>query len=127
MAEMVKLTNKDLELVITASQLVVDYKYRALAKPNWISFEKDYLPKLITALDQNQFKVATSSDGILVWLMDQIIHSKRVVDGIPKKDWIPLTDLDIIQETLSILRHASRGQNVYDTHRKQSSFGDLFD
>ena len=124
--EYVKLTAHDLELLIDVVQMVVDYKYRSLTKTNWIEFELKYLPKLLTAIKDNQFKVVDSHNNILTWIIDQIAHSSKVVDGLPKKSWIPLVDLERVQECLGILRRASRGQTSYNTSKLNNQFTNLF-
>lgn len=128
MIDYVKLRPSDAELVITVMQMVVDYKFQSLQKENWKVFECKYLPKFIEQMQSNQFKVADVHSNTFTWLIDNVIHSKRVVDGIPKRDWIPLTDLDIVQECMTVLRAASRGSTSYATHCKTTSskFSDLF-
>jgi hypothetical protein len=127
MVEYVKLTNTHREILIEVLQLVVDYKHRSLTPGNWSEFESRYLPKAIEAVSDNKFKVVDPHNGIIPWLIDNIIHSKRVVAGIPKRDWIPLVDLDLVQECLSFLRHAQRGQTSYTTNTAQNTYGNLFD
>jgi hypothetical protein len=124
--EYVKLKQKDLDLLVEVLQYVLDYKYHSLAKHNWIEFEDRYLPKVIKAINDNQFKVVNSNDNILVWIQDQIIHSRRYVERIPKKDWIPLVDFDATQQCLTMLRAASKGQVSYNTYNQGNRFTDLF-
>ena len=124
--EYVKLTAHDLNLLIDVCQMVVDYKYRSLTKTNWTEFELKYLPKLLTAIKDNQFKVVDSQNNILIWIIDQISHSAKVVDGLAKRDWIPLVDLERVQECLGVLRRASRGQTSYNTSKLGHQFNNLF-
>jgi hypothetical protein len=123
----VKLTRNDLERVIDLLQEIVTYKSKSLTQANWASFETDYLPKAITAIRENSFKVADPHNSIITWIIDQAVHSRLVVDGIPKKDWIPLIDIDRFQNTLSMLRAASKGHTTYHTYATTNNkFGDLF-
>ncbi len=122
----VELSPRDLELLIDVVQMVVDYKFRSLMKHNWTEFESTYLPKLVDQISRNQFKVVDSTDNTFVWIIDQVVHSRRVVDGIPKRDWIPLADLDPVQECLTMLRSASRGPTSYKTSRAGQQFTNLF-
>jgi hypothetical protein len=123
----VKLTRNDLERVIDLLQEVVTYKAKSLTPANWASFETDYLPKAITAIRENSFKVVDPHNSIIVWLIDQAVHSRLVVEGIPKKDWIPLIDIDRFQVTLGMLRAASKGHTTYHTYATTNNkFGDLF-
>jgi hypothetical protein len=125
--DFIKLTNSDLERVIDLLQEIVTYKARSLTPANWASFETDYLPKAITAIRENSFKVVDPHNSIIVWLIDQAVHSRLVVDGLPKKDWIPLIDIDRFQNTLSMLRAASRGHVSYHTYATTNNkFDDLF-
>jgi hypothetical protein len=124
--EYVKLTAHDLNLLIDVCQMVVDYKYRSLTRTNWAEFELKYLPKLLTAIKDNQFKVVDSHNNILTWIIDNIAHSCKVVDGLPKKDWIPLVDLERVQECLGVLRRASRGQVSYNTSKLTNQYHNLF-
>jgi len=122
----VELSPRDLELLIDVVQMVVDYKFRSLMKHNWCEFETQYLPKLVDQISKNQFKVVDSTDNTFVWIIDQVIHSRRVVDGIPKRDWIPLCDLDSVQECLTALRAASRGPVSYKNSKVGQQFTNLF-
>jgi len=122
----VELSPRDLELLIDVVQMVVDYKFRSLMRHNWTEFETNYLPKLVDQISKNQFKVVDSTDNTFVWLIDNIVHSRRVVAGIPKRDWIPLADIDQVQECLTNLRAASRGQVSYKTSKIGEQFTNLF-
>jgi hypothetical protein len=125
--DFVKLTSNDLERSIDLLQVVVNYKAKSLTPANWAIFESEYLPKAITAIKNNSFKVADPTNSIVTWLIDQAVHSRLVVDGIAKKDWIPLIDIERFQNTLSMLRAASRGHTSYHTYATTNNkFGDLF-
>ena len=125
--DFVKLTPSDLERVIDLLQEVVTYKAKSLTPANWAQFESEYLPKAITALRENSFKVADPHNSIITWIIDQAVHSRRVVEGIPKKDWIPLIDIERCQNTLSMLRAAAKGHTSYHTYATTNNkFGDLF-
>jgi hypothetical protein len=125
--DMIKLTRNDLERVIDLLQEIVTYKAKSLTPENWAVFETQYLPKVITAIKNNSFKVVDSNNNILTWLIDNAVHSRRVVDGIPKRDWIPLIDIERFQNTLSMLRAASRGHTAYHTYATNNNkFDDLF-
>jgi hypothetical protein len=123
----IKLTTSDLERVIDLLQEVVTYKSKSLSATNWAAFETDYLPKAITAIRENSFKVVDPHNSIIVWLIDQAVHSRLVVDGIPKRDWIPLIDIERYQVTLSMLRAAAKGHTSYHTYATSNNrFDDLF-
>jgi hypothetical protein len=125
--DFIKLTNRDLERVIDLLQEVVTYKAKSLTPANWASFETDYLPKAITAIKENSFKVVDPHNSIITWLLDQAVHSRLVVDGLPKKDWIPLIDIERFQNTLSMLRAAAKGHTSYHTYATTNNkFDDLF-
>lgn len=123
----IKLTNSDLERVIDLLQEIVLYKAKSLTRENWAIFEKDYLPKAITAIRENSFKVVDPHNSIITWIIDNAVHSRLVVDGIPKKDLVPLIDIERFQVTLSMLRAASKGHTSYHTYATTNNkFGDLF-
>lgn len=124
--EYVRLTERDLEQLIDACELVCEYKQQVLKSENWLRFEQEYLPSLVVSLRNNQFKVVDTHNNIFIWIRDQIIHSRRVLDQVPRRDWLPLTDLDWVEDVLGALRHASRGQVSYDTHRRQQQYLNLF-
>ena len=127
MAEYVKLTPQHLDRLIDLLQECVDYKAKSLTSNNWEQFQSEYLPKAIKALRENNFKVADTHNNILTWILDQAVHSRRVLDGVPKKDWVPLIDIESIQETLSMLRAASRGQMSYNIYASNNTtYKDLF-
>jgi hypothetical protein len=125
--EFVKLTKSDLEKVIDLLQAIVDYKAKSLTAANWARFESEYLPKAIDAIRHNNFKVVDPSNSIISWLIDQAVHSRRILDGVPKKDWILLVDIESVQETLAMLRAASRGQMSYNIYASNNTtYQDLF-
>ena len=127
MADYVKLSPRHLDQLIDTFQSVVDYKAKSLSRPNWDTFNTEYLPKVITAIKDNSFKVADTHNNIITWIIDNIVHSRKVVEGLPKKDWIPLIDIESVQETLSMLRAASRGQMSYNIYASNNTtYQDLF-
>jgi hypothetical protein len=126
--EYVRLREKDLEILISVFQSVVDFKFKSLSKHNWQQFESDYMVKAIDAIRDNKFKVADAHNNILVWFIDQVVHSRKVVEGVPKADWIPLVDFDQVQECLSSLRAAAKGQISYNVYASSNTtFKTLFD
>lgn len=127
MAEYVKLSQIHLDQLIDTLQLAVDYKSKSLSAKNWETFSTDYLPKAISAISENKFKVADVHNNILTWVIDNIVHSRKVVEGLPKKDWIPLIDIERVQATLSMLRAASKGQMSYNIYASNNTtYQDLF-
>ena len=127
MAEFVKLKQIDLDRLIDTLQMAVNYKAKSLTPANWATFNTEYLPKAIDAIRNNSFKVANVHDSILTWIIDQIVHSRRILDGVPKKDWIPLVDIESVQDTLAMLRAASRGQMSYNIYASNNTtYQDLF-
>lgn len=127
MAEFVKLKQIHLDQLIDTLQLAVDYKAKSLSPANWATFNAEYLPKAIDAIRQNSFKVADAHNNILTWIIDNIVHSRKVVEGLPKKDWIPLIDIESVQLALSMLRAASRGQMSYNIYASNNTtYQDLF-
>ena len=64
----IKLTNSDLERVIDLLQEIVSYKAKSLTRENWAVFETEYLPKAITAIRDNSFKVVDSNNNIFTWI-----------------------------------------------------------
>ena len=126
--EYVKFSTEHLNNLIDVFQMVVDYKHRCLTKHNWTVFESQYLPKAVEALRDNQFKIADTHNSIVTWFIDQIVHSRRVVDGVGRDDWIPLPDISSVQTCLSALRAASRGQQSYNVWASgNTTFKNLFD
>jgi hypothetical protein len=123
----IKLTPGDLDRLIDLMQAVVDYKAKSLTRENWAVFETEYLPKAITAIRENKFKVVDSNNNIFTWIIDNAVHSRLVIDGVPKKDLVPLIDIERFQNTLSMLRAASKGHTSYHTYATTNNkFGDLF-
>lgn len=124
--EYVKLTPRDLDNLIDCCQLIVDYKAKTLTKHNWTQFEMDYLPSLVESLHANQFRVADPHKNILVWLIDQICHSRKLVEGVKPKECLPLADTLLGEECLEFLRAASRGQISYNNLKHNQQFTKLF-
>jgi len=126
MVEWVKLSPHDLEVIIEISQRVVDYKYQALSPKNWQIFESEYLPSLVDQISVNEFKVADPQKNALMWLSDQICHSRQVIEGTKLRDGMPLADTRLGEQALEILRHAHRGQISYDSYKHNLKFRQLF-
>ena len=127
MAEYVKLSQIHLDQLINTLQMAVDYKAKSLSPKNWEIFNTEYLPKAVSAISENKFKVADVHNNMLTWVIDNIVHSRKVVEGIPKKDWIPLIDVERVQDTLSMLRAASKGQMSYNIYASNNTtYRDLF-
>ena len=124
--EYVKLRPKDLNVLIDITQEIIDYKYKALSKSNWIIFERDYLPSLIKAFKENQFKIIISDDNILVWFVDQMVWSRRISPGVPLKEGVPLIDTELGERASEICRAARRGQQYYNTWSAATTYRDLF-
>jgi len=125
--EYVKFRKDHLDQIINACQAMVNYKHRALSRSNWLRFESDYMPKMIQALSENKFKVADVHNGIIPWIIDNICHSRTCIEGCKHSEGQPLADLDSIQESLRILRAASRGQKSYNLFCSQNtSYDNLF-
>ena len=123
----IKLTPQHLDRLIDLLEEIVMFKSKSLTAENWAVFESQYLPKAVRAIKDNSFKVVDSNNNIFTWIIDNAVHSRLVVDGLPKKDWIPLADIERFQITLSMLRAASRGHTSYHTYAATNNrFGDLF-
>jgi len=126
MVDYVKLTQQDLNDLIELSQLIVNWKHKTLSRHNWLVFERDYLPKLIDAIDRNEFKVATSHDNIFIWILDQLEHSRFLVDGLKPKDCTPLANIKLGQICKEFLTAASRGAVSYNNLQHSRQFEKLF-
>ena len=126
MVEHVKLSATDLDVLIDITQAVSDYKCRALSPINKQMFLEKYLPRLIQSFQSNSFKIADRNNSQLTWLIDQICNSRVILDGVPRRDWIPLADTELGARALAISRNASRGQEAYD-RRDATTFNSLFD
>lgn len=125
--EYVTLKQTHLDQLIDTLQMAVDYKAKSLSPKNWEIFNTEYLPKAVSAIGENKFKIADVHNNMLTWVIDNIVHSRKVVEGLPKKDWIPLIDIEQVQNTLSMLRAASRGHTAYHTYATNNNkFNDLF-
>lgn len=122
----VELTEPDLEHLITVCQWMVDYKYKVLNSVNWQNFQSRYLPGLVDALRLNKFKVVDPNKNILLWIIDNIEHSRRIVPGQARDEWQLLGDMDQIRPLLERLRAASRGSKDYRELLAREKIKDLF-
>lgn len=123
----VKLRNNHLEAIIEITQLITDYKYKALKKHGYEIYLTDYLPKLLEQISKNEFRCFRRDDSTFTWLIDQICHCRVLIDGVPVKDGLLLCDTDIGQRVIEICRHATMGQNNYNNWYSDNQFGTLFD
>lgn len=127
MVHYVTIQPEDLEILIEASGLIIEYKECALSKLSWHRFETEYLPSLLQALKHNMFKHVRSDDNVSLWLLDQLIHSRRIVPGVHHREGIPLIDTAIGERAAAILRAMSRGQNSYNQYKNENNFDQLFE
>ena len=115
-----------LDIVIEVLQQVVDYKKAALRKSSWNTFYDTYLISIVEQIKANEFKLNNPKSNSILWLIDQLCWSRKLIDGVDVKNGIPLIDTDLGQRAVEILRAASRGQEHYDTYFNGSQFDNLF-
>lgn len=127
MAHYVTVKPHDLETLIQITEQVLIYKEQALSTLSWHRFETKYLPSLLQSLKQNMFKHVRSDDNIALWLLDQICHSRKIIQGVSHKEGIPLIDTALGQEAAALLRAMSKGQISYDQYRSTNNFSNLFE
>lgn len=126
--EYVKLTERDLELVVEVFQMVVDYKFKTLVPHNWATFETRYIPQTVEAIANNQFRIADSHNNICTWLIDQINHSRLLQPGVKPRDCQPLNSTAIGAECIRSLIAAARGQMSYRIYSSgNTTYKTLFD
>jgi hypothetical protein len=123
----VKLKDTHLEVIIEVLQKVCDYKFRALRKASWQTFQDQYLTSIIEQIAANDFKLNNKNKSTLLWLLDQIVWSKVIIDGVPLKDGVPLIDTNLGQEAAAIIRAAVKGQLYYDSSWNKNEFHNLFE
>jgi hypothetical protein len=123
----ITLKDKDLEILIEISGLIIEYKEIALSKLSWHRFEVNYLPSLLQSLKHNMFKHVRSDDNLALWILDQICHSRKIIPGVKHSEGIPLIDTPLGEEAAQILRAMSRGQIAYDEFRRENNFHSLFE
>lgn len=123
----VRLKKTDLDILIEILQLVYDYKAVALSKPAWLKFSQDYLPKILDQMSRNEFNCNDVNNNSPTWLIDQVCWSRQLIYGVPHREGIPLSDTQLGQQALHILRPASRGQQSYDLYTRPTTFNELFD
>ena len=123
---MVKLKPNDLELIIEMLQLVCDYKAQALRPQRWQTFQQDYLPSIIDQIKNNEFKCHRHDDNTLLWLLDQVCHSRQLHPGVPHNQGMGLIDTPLGERVSEICRAASQGQRYYDSWSNSHNFNRLF-
>ncbi len=123
----VKLTSKDLEVIIDISQHIVDYKVNALSVSRWQTFETEYLPRLVAQIADNQFRCFRIDDNTFTWLADQILHCRLYEAGVKRDNQTELAATAIGQAALKICDQASSGQRNYDRCQMHSNFAGLFE
>jgi len=122
----VELTAPDLEHLITVSQWMVDYKYKVLNSINWQNFQTRYLPGLVDSLRDNKFKVVDPNKNILLWIIDNIEHSRRIVPGQARDEWQLLSEMNQVKPLLERLRAAAKGSKEYRELLAKEKLKDLF-
>lgn len=123
----IKLSERDREIIIDICDEFIQYKSRALKKSNWQVFETEYLPKLVNQIRENKWQVIDTTNNTFTWIISQICHSKRLVEGVRFSEGIPLADTRLGEQALEICRAASKGSVSYATYQHQRQFRNLFD
>ena len=124
--ETVKLTRTDLETLADCCDCMIQYKQTSLKKANWSTFEADYLPKLIEYFKKNEWVIRDYNNSIFTWLIDNICHSRKLIEGVKLAQCTPLADTALGEAALEILRHAKTGQVTYDNWCQGRAFRNLF-
>lgn len=104
----VQLTKKDLVRVLEAMEKVTAYKENVLSARAW----KEYQPwfdKFVQQAQDNQFIVNNRKTNTMLWIIDQINHSKTSY-----KAGTPLDQTDLGREVIEICKNAADGQYSYD-------------
>jgi hypothetical protein len=107
--------------------MVCDYKIQALSKKSWTKFQNEYLPKLVSQISTNQFVCNDINNNCLIWIINQVACSKKILPGVPFKQGIPLADTKLGEKALEILRAASKGQDNYNKWSNPTTYHDLFE
>lgn len=118
MPQQVSLSESDRDCLIDVTQLIVDWKWRALSEPNWQRFEQQYLPKLIEQLNDNLFTINNTKNSTFTWLIDQIEHSCLYSEGIPLKYCPPLKSSKIAKRAIDICKAATLGPLQYQQYQE---------
>ena len=122
----IKLTQTDRDLIIEALQAVVDYKFQALKPASWQKFNDEYLTSIVDQIERNDFKLNNPQSNPFNWLIDQMCWSKKITEGVPIKDGMPLIDTKLGEQVADVCRAAIKGQAHYDGWRRQTTFRNLF-
>jgi hypothetical protein len=125
--EKVKLNKQDLEIVLEAFQMVVDWKHRWLERHNWVTFEDKWLPNFVEYAATNEWPVNQTTKNIFLWMADNLKHSRRLIPKQRPRDAQPLAELQLGKEFLDICKHAALGQEHYNrTRATPTEFNNLF-
>jgi hypothetical protein len=123
----VKLKDSHLNDIIDALELVVQYKSRALRKTSWETFENQFLISAIEQINANEFILHHPQKNFFMWLIDQCVWARIIVNGVPLKEGTPIIDTRLGERVSDICRAAAKGQLYYDSSFTQNNFHDLFD
>jgi hypothetical protein len=123
----VKLREVHRQLIIESLQLIADYKFCALRKSSWATFESEYLTSAVEQIDLNAFKVNNPKSNYFLWHLDQLCWSRRLMDGVKPSEGVPLIDTRLGEQVAEICRVAARGQAFYDRYYQGNEFHNLFD
>ena len=121
----VKLKQQDLQTIIDVTLQVVDYKQKILKERSLEQFEV-YLEKLYLQIKDNAFNCNRSQKNTLLWIIDQIKHSKLVTSGLKPEHWTPLEVTTKGRRAIEICQAAARGQFAYDPFTMQNNYKELF-
>ena len=124
--QVVRLHQRDLDLLIDVIQQVTDYKQRTLRRHNWQIFETEYLPRLVNYISRNEFPVNDPANSIFTWIIDQICHSHRLIEGVNPRQGLLLADTSSGEEVVAICRAAQRGTVSYKTFCANRQYEKLF-
>lgn len=122
----VKLKKEHLQKVAEIMIMVVEWKSASLNPKSWETFETIWLPKLLEQLNSNEWTCNRTSKNSMLWIIDQVRHSKRLAPGVNPKNAVHLDDTKLGREVIEICKAASKGQLWYEGWAKNSEFNNLF-
>lgn len=122
-----RLQERHLRMITNALMEVCEYKSRRLKPIGWAKFQKEWLIKAAEQIESNNFVLNHPQKNFFMWCIDQMVWSRRITDGVPIDEGIPLIDTGLGQQVAAICRKAAEGQTAYDKYYTRNTYDELFE
>lgn len=126
MPSTISLNSEHLDLITEVFEDIIKWKAHRLSDRAWNQFHDVWAPSMIEQIADNRFRLNHPTKNSLVWLQDQIKHTRVLNSSGNTKNSVPLCKTKKGIEALRVIRDAVRGQIWYDEAYRGNKFSQFF-